>query len=125
MNVVDSSAWIEYLTDGANAPVFAAVIEKSEQLLVPSITLLEVFKWVARVSDEPTALQAVALMQRGVIVALDSALALSAAALGLHHRLPLADSIIYASAQAAGATVWTQDVDFEGLRGVKYFAKNS
>jgi predicted nucleic acid-binding protein len=125
MNVVDSSAWIEYVTDGDNAPNFFQVIEKPAQLLVPAITLLEVFKWLSRVSGERAALQIVSLMQQSQVVNLDSALALTAATLGIRHKLPLADSIIYATAQAVGAMVWTQDVDFEGLPGVKYFAKGA
>jgi predicted nucleic acid-binding protein len=123
MNVVDSSAWLEYFADGPNAKHFAKTIEAPEELLVPSITLLEVFKRIAQQRDESTALQYVAVMQQSKVIELGSALALRAAALGLRHKLPLADSIIYATAQAANATVWTQDADFDGLRDVRYFAK--
>jgi toxin FitB len=94
-------------------------------LVVPSITLLEVFKRISQQRDEATALQYVAVMQQGRVVDLDAALALRAAALGLRHKLPLADSIIYATAQAARAIVWTQDADFEGLDGVRYWPGNS
>ena len=125
MNVVDSSAWLEYFAEGANAKHFAKVIEAPEELLVPSVTLLEVFKRIAQQRDESTALHYVAVMQQSKVVALDSALALRAAALGIRHKLPLADSIIYATAQAANATVWTQDADFEGLADVRYFAKDT
>ncbi len=125
MNVVDSSAWLEYFADGANASHFAKIIEKPEDLLVPSITLLEVFKRIAQQRDETTALQFVAVMQQSKVVELDSALALRAAALGIRHKLPLADSIIYATAQAANAAVWTQDADFQGLANVRYFAKDT
>ena len=123
MNVVDSSAWLEYFAEGANAKHFAKVIEAPEELLVPSVTLLEVFKRIAQQRDESTALHYVAVMQQSKVVELGSALALRAAALGLRHKLPLADSIIYATAQAANATVWTQDANFEGLTDVRYFAK--
>lgn len=123
MNVVDSSAWLEYFADGANAKHFAKIIENPSELLVPSITLLEVFKRIAQQRDESTALQYVAVMQQSKIVELNSALALRAAALGIRHKLPLADSIIYATAQAANAVVWTQDADFDGLADVRYFAK--
>lgn len=122
-HVVDSSAWLEYFADGPNAPHFAAAIEATGSLLVPSITLLEVFKRISQQHDESVALRYVALMQQSDVVDLDAALALRAAMLGLRHKLPLADSIVYATAQAAGATVWTQDADFEGLADVKYFAK--
>lgn len=123
MNIVDSSAWLEYFADGANAHHFAEVIEQPDALLVPSITLLEVFKRIAQQRDESTALQYVAVMQQSTVVELDSSLALRAAALGLRHKLPMADSIIYATAQAAKAVVWTQDDDFKGLADVRFFAK--
>ncbi|MGB0219649.1 MAG: type II toxin-antitoxin system VapC family toxin [Sinimarinibacterium flocculans] len=125
MNVVDSSAWLEYFADGPNADFFARPIEKPDGLLVPSITVLEVFKRVAQQRDEGAALQCVAVMQQGEVVELDAALALRAAAVGLRHKLPLADSVVYATAQAANATVWTQDGDFEGLPGVKFRAKRA
>lgn len=125
MNVVDSSAWLEYFADGPNADHFAAPIEEPAALLVPSITLLEVFKRVSQQRSEDAALQCVAVMQQGTVVELDAALALRAAALGLRHRLPLADSIVYATAQASEATVWTQDADFEGLSGVQFHPKRS
>ena len=123
MNVVDSSAWLEYFADGPNAERFAKVIEKADNLLVPSITLLEVFKRISQQRDEATALQYVAVMQQSTVVDLDAALALHAAALGLRHKLPLADSIVYATAQAGGAMVWTQDKDFDGLAGVRFWPK--
>lgn len=123
MNVVDSSAWLEYFAEGENAKQFAKIIEAPEDLLVPSITVLEVFKRIAQQRDESTALHYAAVMQQSEVVALDSALALRAATLGIRHKLPLTDSIIYATAQAANATVWTQDADFEGLPNVRYFAK--
>ncbi|TVQ32585.1 MAG: type II toxin-antitoxin system VapC family toxin [Wenzhouxiangella sp.] len=124
-NVVDSSAWLEYFAGGPNADHFAGAIEETTALVVPSITLLEVFKRISQQRDEATALQYVAVMQQGRVVALDAGLALSAAALGLRHKLPLADSIIYATAQQARAIVWTQDSDFEGLPGVRYWPAGS
>lgn len=123
MNVVDSSAWLEYFADGPNAKHFAKAIEDPDALLVPSITLLEVFKRISQQRDESAALQYVAVMRQSAVVELDADLALHAATLGLRHKLPLADSIIYATAQAADALVWTQDADFEGLCGVKFWRK--
>jgi predicted nucleic acid-binding protein len=123
LNVVDSSAWLEYFADGAAAQHFAAPIENIERLLVPSVCLLEVFRVVVRQRGENDALQAVALMQQGRVVDLDAPLALAAATLGAAHKLPLADSIVYATAQAAAGTLWTQDADFEGLADVRYFPK--
>ncbi len=124
MNVVDSSAWLEYFADGPNAGHFAAAIEDTAALVVPSITLLEVFKRISQQRDESTALQYVAVMQQGRVIALDAALAIRAASLGLRHQLPLADSIIYATAKQARAMVWTQDADFKGLDGVRYWPRN-
>lgn len=124
MNVVDSSAWLAYFADEPNAQHFASAIEAPDTLIVPSITLLEVFKKVAQQRSEGVALQYVAVMQQGRVVALDANLALLAATLGARHKLPLADSIIYATAQQGNALIWTQDADFEGLEGVRYFVKN-
>ncbi|MGH8190252.1 MAG: type II toxin-antitoxin system VapC family toxin [Rhodanobacteraceae bacterium] len=123
MNVVDSSAWLEYFADGPNAKHFAGVIEKPDELLVPSITLLEVFKRVCQQRDEFAALKYVAAMRQSLVVDLDASLALRAVTLGRLHKLPLADSILYATARAADASVWTQDADFEGLPGVKFWRK--
>lgn len=123
MNVVDSSAWLEYFVNGPNADYFADAIESIPELVVPSISLYEVFKRVLQQRGEGEALQAAALMQQGQIVELSGPLALSAANLGVQHSLPLADSIIFATARAHDATLWTQDADFEGLPGVRYFPK--
>lgn len=125
MNVVDSSAWLAYFADEPNAKHFANAIEAPDSLIVPTITMLEVFKKVAQQRGESVALQYVAVMQQGRIVELSASLALLAASLGLRHKLPLADSIIYATAQQSNALLWTQDTDFEGLEGVRYFAKGS
>lgn len=125
MNVVDSSAWLAYFAGEANAQHFAPAIEQPATLLVPSITLLEVFKRIAQQRGEGVALQYVAVMQQGHVVELGAALAVQAAVMGIRHKLPLADSIIYATAQHGNALVWTQDADFEGLPGVRYFAKNA
>lgn len=122
-NVVDSSAWLAYLADEPTAADFAPAVETTARLVVPAVCLLEVFKIVARQRDEGTALQAVALMQQGRVVALDAALALSAARVGVAHQLPLADSIVYATARAVGGGVWTQDEDFAALPDVEYRPK--
>jgi predicted nucleic acid-binding protein len=122
-NVVDSSAWLEYFADAPGATHFASAIEAVDRLVVPAVCLLEVFKVVVRQRGESDALQAVALMQQGRVVDLDAPLALAAAKAGVEHKLPLADSIVYATAQAVGGVVWTQDEDFTGLPGVEYFPK--
>ena len=123
-NVVDSSAWLEYFANGAGAAHFASAIESVGRLVVPAVCLLEVFKVVLRQRGESDALQAVALMQQGTVIDLDASLALMAAKAGLEHKLPLADSIVYATAQRVGGVVWTQDDDFDGLPDVEYFRKS-
>jgi len=125
MNVVDSSAWLEYFANGPNATFFSRPIEQLEELLVPSLTIYEVFKRVLQQRDEGAALQAAAVMQQGAVVDLDARLALSAARISLESKLPMADSIVLATARSYGATLWTQDADFEGLAGVQYRKKKS
>ncbi len=124
MNVVDSSAWLSYFAGDANAPVFAGSVEQISQLLVPSITITEVFKNVLRQRGEEAALVVVAHMEQGRVVPLDSELAMDAAKFGVLYKLPLANSIIFATAHKYGATLWTQDNDFEGLLNVKYVPKS-
>ncbi len=123
MNVVDSSAWIELLTDGPNARFFAEAVEDVERLLVPSICLQEVWRWVLPRRGREDALRVAATMKQGIVVALDSALAIEAAEIGTTLGLPLADSVVYATAMAHDAVVWTQDADFEDLAGVRYRAR--
>jgi predicted nucleic acid-binding protein len=123
MNVVDSSGWLEYFAEGPNADFFAPAVENLEKLLVPSISLLEVFKRVVQQRGEGEALKSVAQMRQGRVIDLDGTLALSAARISLDLKLPLADSLILATARAHGATVWTQDSDFKGTEGVKYVAR--
>lgn len=122
-NVVDSSAWLEYFAAGPNADFFAPAIENTKALLVPAISLYEVFKRVLQQRGEGDALQAVALMQQGSVIELDGSLALSAARLSVDLRLPMADSLMLATARAHGAVLWTQDADFVAVAGVKYRAK--
>lgn len=125
MNVVDSSAWLSYFSGDSNATVFSRPIEKIDKLIVPSITLTEVFKCILRQRGEDVALEAIAHMEQGKVVPLDSALAIDAAQYGVDLKLPLADSIIYATAQKFDAVVWTQDIDFKSLEGVKYYSKKT
>jgi predicted nucleic acid-binding protein len=122
-NVVDSSAWLAYLADEPSAGEFAGAIETVRLLVVPAICLLEVFEVVARQRGEGDALQAVAIMQQGTVVDVDAALALGAARVGLDHGLPLADSLVYATARSVDGVVWTQDGDFEGLPDVQYIPR--
>ncbi len=123
MNVVDSSGWLEYLADGANADFFAPAIEDTDALLVPSISIFEVFKRVLTQRSEDEALQASVAMQQGRVIDLDTSLALEAARLSAVLKLPMADSIILATARAFSATLWTQDADFRDITDVQFIEK--
>lgn len=120
LTVVDSSGWIEFFTGGPNAERFAAAIKKSDQLVVPAISITEVYRWVVREASEAAALTVAAAMKQGTVVALDGRLSIAAAEACHRHRLPLADGIIYATACAFSAELLTQDSDLEGLPGVRY-----
>lgn len=123
MNVVDSSAWLSFFAGDENADIFSQPIEKTGELIVPSITITEVFKCVFRQCGEDLALECAAQMEQGQVISLDSSLAIAAASYGIDFKLPLADSIIYATARKYNALIWTQDCNFESLEGVKYLAK--
>lgn len=123
MNVVDSSGWLEYYADAPNATFFAAAIEKPAELVVPTISLYEVFKRVLQQAGEFKALEATALMMQGQVIDLDAAIAVSAAKLSHEFRIPMADSIMLASARAHNALLWTQDSDFATVPNVKYTPK--
>ena len=125
MNVVDSSAWLEYFANGPNASFFAGAVEGTDELVVPSLTIYEVFKRVLQQREEGDALRAVAVMQQSSVVDLDARLALSAARVSLETRMPMADSVVLATARLHDATLWTQDADFEGLPGVRYRARRT
>lgn len=123
MNVVDSSGWLEFFADGPNADFFAPAIQDIKQLIVPTLSIFEVFKRILQQRQEGEALQAIALMQQGTVVELTSMLALEAAKLSLEEKLPLADSIMLATSRAYDATLWTQDSDFKNISGIKYIRK--
>jgi len=123
MNVVDSSGWLEFFADGPNAEFFSSAIQDTKKLIVPTLSIFEVFKGILQQRKEGEALQATALMQQGSVVELTSSLALEAAKLSLEEKLPLAASVMLATSRAYGATLWTQDSDFEGMSGVKYVRK--
>jgi predicted nucleic acid-binding protein len=125
MNVVDSSAWLEYFANGPNAGFFATAVEDTRRLIVPTLSLFEVFRRVLEQRGEGGALQAVALMRQGLVVDLDASIAVRAAKLSVEQRLPMADSIILATARSYEATLWTQDADFKDLVGVQYRARRS
>jgi len=123
MNVVDSSGWLEYFADGPNADFFAPAIENTGELIVPSVSIYEVFKRVLQQRGHDEALQVIVVMLQGAVVDLNTSLALSAARVSIDCALPMADSIMLATAHAYNATLWTQDADFRGMDGIQYTEK--
>jgi len=123
MNIIDSSGWLEYFANGPNAPFFSKPLQKTAELIVPTITIYEVFKTVLRQRDESDALQAVALMQQGSVADLTASISILAAKINVERNLPMADSIILATGRIYGATIWTQDSDFKGINGIQYVPK--
>jgi predicted nucleic acid-binding protein len=123
MNIVDSSGWLSYFADEPSAKHFQIPLQDIESLVVPVITIYEVSKVVLRESGENEALQAVAAMQKGTVVELTTKLAIAASRISLKYKLPMADSIILATAKDFSATIWTQDIHFNNIPGVNYFQK--
>ena len=123
MNIVDSSGWLAYFADEPNAKHFLTPLNNLTLLVVPTVTIYEVFKVILRESGENDALQAVIAMQKGMVVDLKASLAIAASRLSLEHHLPMADSIILATAQEFNAILWTQDSDFKNIGNVKYIPK--
>lgn len=123
MNIVDSSGWLAYFADEPNAKHFLTPLSNPDLLVVPTVTIYEVFKVILRESSENEALQAVVAMQKGAVVDLNASLAVVASKMSLEHNLPMADSIIPATAQAFEAVLWTQNSDFKRISNVKYFPK--
>jgi len=123
MNLVDSCGWLEYFADGPNARFFAAHVENTARLIVPTICIYEVFRRLLQQVDRSAALEAIAVMQQGRVVPLMSVLAMDAATIGQEMSLPMADSVILATARDNDAVVWTQDGDFQFVDGVRYIPR--
>ena len=123
MNLVDSSGWMEYFINGPQALFFSEPIKDISHLIVPTICLYEVFKKTLQTFDEKKALEVIAAMQQGQVILLDDQLAFMAAKISVEFKLPMADSIILATAKRLKATIWTQDADFKDVPGVKYIPK--
>ena len=120
MNLVDSSAWIEYFIDGQHAQSFSRAVEQVQKLIVPTVVIYEVFKFLFREASEAQAWKAIAAMHLGKVVDLGVDTSLQAAQISLEFNLPMADSFILATAKEYKATLWTLDADFKGMEGVKY-----
>ena len=122
MIVVDSSGWVEYLTDGPLAEQYAPFLSDPNEILVPSVVLYEVYKWARRERGEQVGMVAAAQLTRCHVLPLDQTTALTAADLSLEHRLAMADALVYATGRLRNAEVITSDRDFEGLPGARYLA---
>jgi predicted nucleic acid-binding protein len=123
MTVVDSSGWLEYFGGGPNATRFAPAIDSPGSLLVPAIVLYEVYKRFSQMRTEREARTAAGNMKQGIFVEVSSEIALLGARLSLQHKLPMADSLILATARIYEAELWTMDSDFEGFDGVRFIPK--
>ncbi len=123
MIVIDSSGWLEFLTDGVLANEYASRLRQPATVITPTIVIYEVYKHARRLLSEEAAVDAVAAMQKTRVVALTEELALIAADLSLAHKLPMADAIVLATAQAHDAEVVTSDAAFAGIPGVVYIPK--
>jgi predicted nucleic acid-binding protein len=123
MNLVDSSGWLEYFADGKNAKLFAPVIQNTKELIVSTINLYEIYKKILSERAEGAALEAVGIMQQAKVIDVDTAIAFQAAKMSFELKLPMADSLIYATARLNDAIVWTQDYDFKDLEKVRFFKK--
>ena len=123
MNVVDSSGWVEYFQDSPRAELFAKAIEQRDQLLVPTIALFEVHKILSRTLAENLVGRCLDVMRLGRVLDFTDARAIAASRVSRQHRLALADAAMYGMALEHKATFWTQDADYDGMSGVRYFAK--
>ncbi len=125
MNVVDSSAWLEYLADTPNAKIYADPVEQTSSLIVPTVVIYETYKRLRQQRGDAVAMDGLVAMREGKVVDLDASLAIDAANLSSSLHLSMADSIILATARRYDATVWTQDQHFAGLPDAHYFPKYS
>jgi PIN domain nuclease of toxin-antitoxin system len=98
-------------------------IKDTDNLNIPVISLYEVYKKFLSIGDSEKANIAITIMQNAPVIGIDPQLAILAAQLGKQHKLPMADSIIYATAVLCNAELYTQDKHFENLERVHYFAK--
>jgi toxin FitB len=125
MNVVDSSGWIEYFFDSPRADLFAAAIENVTKLLVPVVSIFEVHKVLSRKLPAGSVLLCLDVMRQGRVLELTDRRAVAAADIAAKHKLAMADAVIYSMARDFDGMLWTQDVVYQSLHGVRYFAKST
>jgi predicted nucleic acid-binding protein len=125
MVLVDTSAWIEWLIGSPTGEALSERLPEQSDWLVPTMVQLELAKWLTREVGEDKADQVIAFTQVCQVVPLDTEIALAAADACRMHKLATADAIIFATAQARGATLLTCDAHFEGLPGVDFMPKTN
>ncbi|GMU97477.1 MAG: hypothetical protein AMXMBFR51_02160 [Ignavibacteriota bacterium] len=123
MNLLDSSAWMEYFADGKNAKHFEPIIQDLKNLVESVINVSEVYKKISQHRDENSAIQAIAVMQQAEVLEITSQIAIEGSKISIQNKIPMADSLIIASARSVGAKIWTQDYDFKELDNVMFFKK--
>ena len=123
MNIVDASGWIDFFLAGTNGPKFNPVIENTSELLVSSVNMYEVHRVLSRKLPVELRDMCLEVMRRAPVIELNDERAIAASELSLKHGLAMADAAMYAIALEHKAVLWTQDADYQGLAGVKYFPK--
>jgi toxin FitB len=124
MNVVDSSAWIEFFLGSTEGRAYKPVIEQTALLVVPALALFEVHRFLSRSIDSASRDVCLNVMRRGTVVDITDARAIAASQAAHTHKLAMADAAMYSIAREFDATLWTQDVAYQGLEGVKFLAKS-
>jgi predicted nucleic acid-binding protein len=123
LRVVDTSAWIEWLTGSVLGKKLGAEFPDKAHCIVPTIVQLELSKWLVREIGEEHADRVIAYTEKCLVVPLDTVTALLAANMHREHRLATSDAIVYATARHHGATLLTCDAHFDGLHGVTLLPK--
>jgi predicted nucleic acid-binding protein len=123
MNIIDTSLWIEFLAGTPLDESIVNALSNSEELYVPTICLYEVKKKFLNDNDAAKAATAIDIMKKGIVISIDSEIALLASDISKQYKLPMADSIIYATAVLYDAELYTQDKHYKNLDSVHYFTK--
>ena len=124
MFCVDSSGWIEFFLGSNAGRTFKPIIEQTMLLVVPTVSIFEVHRFLSRTTTHAARDNAIELMNRSTVVELTTTRAVAASDVAQERRLAMADAIIYSIAREFNATFWTQDVDYKDLPGVSYHAKD-
>lgn len=123
MIVIDSSLWLEYFIDSPLSDFIESLFEKPHQIIIPTIIITEVYKKILNEWNDSIANELCSQLKVFNIFELDFVTATTAAKSGKEFKLPLADSIIYATTLVFDAVLYTTDKHFNGLKNVKYLEK--